>query len=279
MPRRDDDLLDTLSIFPENDHSRLRAEPTAKVTRKSSSEAAGSRQHMYLFILWTAVVLLVACSGYFHYLNTRQSELNQKLQQRLESLETQLGMTTSSATQASQSLGDKVAELDTRLKATDGEIRKLWSITNDKNKKILDGHSSKLDEIAKQMTSIQNAVGDMKKSSDQTDKAISETARKAESIEKIANAASKSIGEINSAIKELQQKIAQSEPLVREANQQAVMAQEQSEQMQAKISELGKRVSAQDETLKSIDTFRRSVNVDLNKLKQQTMGSTTLQQP
>ncbi len=282
MPRRDDDLFDTMSIVPDSDGRSPRPEAQKSVPARASRNStapSGAGTNSNSVILGAVTLLLASACGYFYYQNALQQELNAKLQQRLETLESQLGMTTSTATQTSQSLGQKVIDLDVRIKSADTEIRKLWTINNEKNKKILDGHDSKLADHEKALSSLQTNINEMKKTTALTEKSLGDIARTANASEQAVTDANKTISEIRSAVGTLQQRISQGDPLLREASQQAAMAQEQTEQLQSKVDSLSKRVTDHDETLKSIDTFRRSVNSDLGKLKQQSIGTPTLQQP
>ncbi|MEZ5435322.1 MAG: hypothetical protein R3E67_01490 [Pseudomonadales bacterium] len=54
------------------------------------------------------------------------------------------------------------------------------------------------------------------------------------------------------------------------------MALEQNDQLQKKLDALNKRLADQEETLRSVDSFRRSVNSDLNKLKQDRAQSNAI---
>jgi chromosome segregation ATPase len=282
MPRRDDDLFDTMSIVPDSDGRTPRPEAQksapARASRNSTA-SSGTGANTNTVIFGTVALLLAGVCGYFHYQNTLQQELNAKLQQRLETLESQLGMTTSTATQTSQSLGQKVVDLDVRIKSADTEIRKLWAINNDKNKKILDGHDSRLGDHDKALSSLQTNISELKKSVALTEKSLGDVTRTANTSEQAVTDATRTISEMRSAVGTLQQRISQGDPLLREASQQAAMAQEQTEQLQSKVDSLSKRVSDHDETLKSVDTFRRSVNNDIGKLKQQSIGAPPLQQP
>lgn len=275
MPRRDDDLFDTFSIVPDTDSRAIHPDNPARPTppRRSSNSTAPSptggviRQILLSIVL---IALATAC-GYFHYQQTRQLELNAKLQKRLESLESQLGLTTAAGTPPAEPLGDRVKDLDERMKSADGEIRKLWGVTNDKNRKALESHDSKIAELDKTLASVQASLTEMKKSVAQTEKTATEANRAAaESNQAVADTA-RGLTEMRSSVGTLQQRIAQGDPLVREASQQAAMAQEQNEQLQSRMEGLARKVSEHDESIRSIDTFRRSVSNDLGKLKQQSI--------
>lgn len=256
MPRRDDDHFDAHSIVPDtDDRAGHIAKPRATVSPRSNKSGSSAAP---AFIKQAATVLmfiaLTAACGLLHYRNTQQQEANAKLQTRLETLESQLGVTVSAASHTSETLGEKVKSLDGRLATANTEIAKLWAV-NDKNRKVLDDHE-------KTLAPLQASVTDVKKSLVDTSKAATEAKQTADS-------ASRTAAELGGSVSALQQRVSQGDPLAREASQQATMAQEQTERLQAKVDTLNKKVSDHDESIRSIDNFRRSVNSDLGKLKQE----------
>ncbi len=274
MSRRDDDLLDIPSIVPDTE-GRSSRETTPRSAPKPSARSSNSTapsnglvRQMLLIFMFSALSL---CCALLYYQNAQQSVLNDQLQKRLSSLESQLGVNTAVNASNGETLGEKVKQLDDNLKAADDEIRKLWGVTNDKNKKSLESHETRIAEHEKSLTTLQGIVGEMKKSVAQTEKSLSETSRVAAESNKAASDATQAISEMRSAVGALQQRVAQGDPQVREASQQAAMAQEQGEQLQVKLDTLSKRVTEHEESLRSIDSFRRSVNSDLGKLKGQSL--------
>jgi chromosome segregation ATPase len=215
----------------------------------------------------SAIIGLVFACAFFYYENARQKVLNEQLQNRLGIIETQLGVS-NNAGNTSESIANKVEDINKDLKNTNDEIRKLWNITNDKNKKMLDIHEAKIVEQGKSIDSLQGTTTELKKISAQTEKSTGEASRLAAESNQTANEAAKALADMRSSVGTIQQRLAQGDPQVREALQQATMAQEQSEQLQTKIDALTKRTSEHEDSLRSIDSFRRSVSNDVSKLKQ-----------
>ncbi|MBP8030763.1 MAG: hypothetical protein KAY78_06295 [Pseudomonadales bacterium] len=266
MPRRDDDLFDTQSIVPDtDDRAGHIVTPRSAPSPRSSNKPAGEPSFLKQVVVTAMLLALTAACGLFHYRNTQQQDVNAKLQMRLEALESQLGVTASTATHTSETLGEKVKSLEGRLTTTNSEISKLWGVTNDKTRKTLEEHE-------KSLTALQLNIADIKKSAAQIEKSASDASRTATDSKLSADNAARGISEINGSVAALQQKIAQGDPAAREAVQQATMAQEQTEQLQVKLDALNKKVSDHDESIRSIDSFRRSVNNDLGKLKQELIG-------
>lgn len=263
MPRRDDDHFDAHSIVPDTDDRaghivKHRATPSPHSNNSGSVTAPSlAKQAATVFMF---IALTVAC-GLLHYRNTQQQEANAKLQTRLEALESQLGVTVSAASHTSETLGEKVKSLDGRLATANTEITKLWAVTNDKTRKSLDEHE-------KALATLQASVADVKKSA-------GDASRVAAEAKQTADSTNRTVTELGGSLVTLQQRVAQGDPLVREASQQATMAQDQIERLQAKLDALNKKVSDHDDSIRSIDNFRRSVNSDLGKLKQEHIGPAT----
>lgn len=262
MPRRDDDHFDVHSIVPDTDDRaghvvKPRATPSPRSNNADSNAATSFIKQAATVLMFIA---LTATCGLLHYRNTQQQEANTKLQTRLEALESQLGVTVSAASQTSETLGEKVKSLDGRLATTNTEITKLWAV-NDRTKKSLDEHE-------KALATLQAAVTDARKS-------IGDASKVATEARQTTDSTNRTVAELSGSVSALQQRIAQGDPLVREASQQATMAQEQTERLQAKVEALGKKISDHDDSIRSIDNFRRSVNSDLGKLKQERIDPTT----
>ncbi|HRF88216.1 MAG TPA: hypothetical protein PK244_06405 [Pseudomonadales bacterium] len=264
MSRREDDIFDNATIIPDTEDRLTRATPPkpatpARRTEKKNTPAT-SHGKSVLVLLAFAVMLIIA--GFLHYRITQQIDANNKLQARTEALESQLGISISDSKKSGDTMEDKIKKLDARLSAVSDDIAKLNSAINDKTKKTLDAHD-------KSLASLQTNISDIKKLVAQIEKLGSDGKQSAER----ANTA---VTEVNNALSALQQRVAQGDPAARDAGRQATMALEQNDQLQKKLDALNKRTADQEETLRSIDSFRRSVNSDLNKLKQDRAQSNAI---
>jgi chromosome segregation ATPase len=277
MPRRNDDLLDTPSIVPDTDaRSTQRSSASTRPTtpRSSNSTAPSASAGMLRQLLLIGMLLgLGATCAFLYFQNQQQLGLNQQLQNRLTTVESQLGLSAPANTAGGETLGSKVKSLDDNLKTANDEIRKLWAVTNDKNIKLLENHTAQLTSQDKTLTTLQSTVTEMKKSVAMVEKTAGEANRQAIESNKAISSTGPVIAEMRTSLGALQQRIAQGDPAAREASQQAAIAQEQAEELQKKLDGLSKRVTDHDDAIKSIDTFRRSVNSDLGKLKQPNTNS------
>ena len=264
MSRREDDIFDNTAIIPDTEDRLTRATPPkpATPTRRAEKKNTPATSHgkSALVLLAFAVMLIIA--GFLHYRITQQIDANNKLQARTEALESQLGISISDSKKSGDTMEDKIKKLDARLTTAHNDITQLTATLNDKTKKTLDAHD-------KSITNLQSNVSDIKKSVAQNEKLGSDSKQSAER----ANTA---ITELNNTLSTLQQRVAQGDPAARDAGRQATMALEQNDQLQKKLEALNKRLADQEETLRSVDSFRRSVNSDLNKLKQDRAQSNAI---
>lgn len=275
MSRREDDIFDSTAIIPDTEDRLARAASpkpaaTARNAEKKPSATRSNtsgRGQSILTLLAFAVLLVIA--GFLHYRITQQMDANHQLQVRLEALESQLGITITDSKQAGDTMDDKIKKLDARLSAANTDITKLSAALNDKTKKTLDAQE-------KSIANLQATIADLKKSLAQNDKQNNDTAKLASDGKQTAERANTAATELSNAVTALQQRVAQGDPAARDAGRQATMALEQNDQLQKKLDAINKRVADQEETLRSIDSFRRSVNSDLNKLKQDRAQNTAL---
>lgn len=273
MSRRPDDLSDIPSIVPDTDaRSTARVKPSPRPTTPRSSNSTAPSPASGLLrqgLLFLTITGLGAACAHFYLQGVKQAALNEQLSNRLVTIESQVGVANDASDQPTQgeTLGSKVKSLETSLTAAQDEIRKLWGISNDKNRKQLESHDTRLAELQKNLDNIQSSLADTRKQLSNQEKLMADTSRAAKDSQATSASLAQSVAEMRTQIGNLQQRIAQGDPAAREASQQAALAQEQAEQLQAKLEELSRRVAEHDDNLRGIDTFRRSVNSDLNKLK------------
>lgn len=273
MSRRPDDLSDIPSIVPDTDgRSPSRAKPAPRPTLgRSSNSTAPSPTSGFLrqAIQILVIAVLVAATVHFYLEGAKQATLNEQLTNRLVTVESQLGVANAASDQpvAGETLGSKVKSLEISVSSAQDEIRKLWGIANDKNRKQLETHENRLAELQKKLDSIQTSLTDARKQLSDQEKNIADAGKIAKDAQAANTGIIQSLSDMRTSVGNLQQRVAQGDPAAREASQQAALAQEQSEQLQSKIDALTRTVAEHEDTLRSIDTFRRSVNSDLNKLK------------
>lgn len=127
-------------------------------TRKPAGKSSGGGGSGRGFMLGIGLLVVAGAAGAGWY---QQEQRIQMLEGQLEEadywarqsklalarFEGELSETGESLQEKGQSIEDRLAGQDERLDTADSEIRKLWGVTNDRNRKRLDDHESKLESL------------------------------------------------------------------------------------------------------------------------------------
>src|SRR5690554_208403 len=120
-------------------------------------------------MVWVLLILVAAMAGAGWYV---QEQRIQALEGQLEEadywarqsklaiarFEGELSETGESLQERGASLEEKIAANDKRLESANGEIRKLWAIANERNKKRLDEHQQRLAALDEKLTGTAGSV-------------------------------------------------------------------------------------------------------------------------
>jgi len=191
-------------------------------TKNGDSHINKSSSGLFLGIVFVLLLIgILALSLWVSELSKTSNSVNSKVESRLLILEEQLQLADSTSTEF-------LSDINTQLQFLDKEIRKLWDLSNKRNKvniskltKDVSKHTEALKEIAATQTN------------DQTN------------INSIKNEAQK----LRSAIDELSQ-----------ANKENLNAQN-------KIAELNKSILLLEETVQAFDAYRRQNNEMLQEMQ------------
>ena len=191
-------------------------------TKDGDSNLNKSSSGLFLGIVFVLLLIgILALSLWVSELAKASSNVNSKVESRLSILEEQLQLADSTSTEF-------LSDINTQLQFLDKEIRKLWDLSNKRNKvniakltQDISKHSSALKEIA------------MTQTNDQTN------------INAIKNESQK----LRVALDELSQ-----------ANKENLSAQN-------KINELNKSVLLLEETVQAFDAYRRQNNEMLQEMQ------------
>lgn len=222
---------------PINGNRRAsRDEPSApEVVTKSSS--------------WTGLILLLALAalGLAGFAFVQLMEAQKQLisaDNRLLELEKRLELT---GDEANQSL----TALSAKLKWADDEIRKLWGVSNDRNRKAIDANKANIDALIKELRTVKASATSAKQLADSHAKALSKLQADSSSARELAQQAVTDAEVIQAELSAIATQAARSEKAV--ANLQTGLVN---------------RVKANEEAIRAIDAYRQSVNRDLQMLKQ-----------
>lgn len=135
-------------------------------------------------LLWLLVVVVAAAAGAGWY---SQEQRVQALESQLEEadywarqsklalarFEGELSETGENLQERGESLEDKIAAQEKRLDAADSEIRKLWAVANERNKKRLDEHQERLAALESGLAENDKAIGAVEASVEQARQSLS----------------------------------------------------------------------------------------------------------
>lgn len=197
---------------------------TIKISATKNGDSYINKSSSGLFLGIVFVLLLIgilALSLWVSDLSKTSNSVNSKVESRLLILEEQLQLADSTSTEF-------LSDINTQLQFLDKEIRKLWDLSNKRNKvniskltKDVSKHTEALKEIAATQTNDQTNINSIKNESQK----------------------------LRSAIDELSQ-----------ANKENLNAQN-------KIAELNKSILLLEETVQAFDAYRRQNNEMLQEMQ------------
>jgi septal ring factor EnvC (AmiA/AmiB activator) len=191
-------------------------------TKDGDSNLNKSSSGLFLGIVFVLLLIgILALSLWVSELSKASSNVNSKVESRLSILEEQLQLADSTSTEF-------LSDINTQLQFLDKEIRKLWDLSNKRNKVNI---AKLTQDISKHSTALKEIA--MTQTNDQTN------------INTIKNESKK----LRVAIDELSQ-----------ANKENLSAQN-------KINELNKSVLLLEETVQAFDAYRRQNNEMLQEMQ------------
>lgn len=234
-------------IKPERDEianhqTRVSARRETPPPSRGASPRASSKASPLAAIALLFGLVAAAVAGFgIWQLQEAQKQLVSS-EARIAELEARLNLTNSESSESVTAILEK-------LKWADSEIRKLWGVSNDTNRKAIQANKENiaaLDKVAKQ------AAADAK----------------------TAKQASDGLQTTLSSIKNLS---SEQQLVLTKLSDDIDMAQEQVKKLQDTYSQvdtlakrLDSRMSTTEDAIKAIDAFRRSANADIQSLKQQS---------
>ena len=191
-------------------------------TKDGDSNLNKSSSGLFLGIVFVLLLIgILALSLWVSELSKASSNVNSKVESRLSILEEQLQLADSTSTEF-------LSDINTQLQFLDKEIRKLWDLSNKRNKVNI---AKLTQDISKHSTALKEIA--MTQTNDQTN------------INTIKNESQK----LRVALDELSQ-----------ANKENLSAQN-------KINELNKSVLLLEETVQAFDAYRRQNNEMLQEMQ------------
>jgi len=247
MTDRDFNRLDP--IVPESDERIGRDEgrvgrPTKE--RKKIAPGGPSRSDGGIGWFWK-VLLLVLLLGFggLGYLLVQETERRALLQSRFNELETKIVSTDESFNQSGVVLSVKLKNQEETLDKHWSEIKKLWGVSNDRNRKQIESHEKTIKGLQASMAARKKEVASLTGKLTKTGK----------SVNTMASASLASKLEVNDMVNRSQELVDQLNSLEKS--------------LKTSQQDLNTRVASNEDAINAIDVYRRQVNRDIQQIKQQ----------
>ena len=173
---------------------------------------------------------------------------------RIDQLEARLASTDTTITQSEVLLAGKLKSMDQQIDGNKGEIRKLWALAGDTQRKALEQAKATNDQQNATLKNLQEMVTEHSRSLETQQNALNQFGATAKNSETSAREAvqrmeimSEGVGSLEAEVKTLKQKQAQQD------------------------SEYNRRTTALEDTAKSTDVFRRNTQEELRKMRDELM--------
>lgn len=240
MTDRHEPTISTLPVDREDGRTRVRGAgaPPPPPPPVSSRPVVKSSKTGIFGLLLALVALAVAGYTYSQLQQSRtalvQSEqTRQQLDERVRSLEQKLDVAGSESTQS-------LAALQANVRENASEIRKLWGVSNDRNKKAIEELKTTTAAMQKQLGTLDQGL-------------------------------QKRIGEVTADLKVLEDLIQGQQGAVSRADRFVTEQRQALESLTSKLngidSDLRRRVANNEEAIKSVDAFRAQVTQELMRLR------------
>ncbi|PJE80780.1 Chromosome partition protein Smc [invertebrate metagenome] len=232
------------SLSAEDSSARRRAgnartvhRPPTKKKDRSHTSSSGTRLGWLMLLL--LIVLGSVGSWQFYTLNHQIADQDTRLDQAVANLESVTGALSATGKTLNQSDSDTKSE----LKVINSEIRKLWDVSNKRNRRWIEENQDTVEKLEQQITGttrqIASAVNDLK----QVKSVILDNKKLAQQVKNIGAEQLSSVARLESLVRQLTQ-------------------------IRQQMTEVNKQLASQKEAVKSIDAFRLQVNRKLQQLEQ-----------
>ena len=204
------------------------------------------------------VLLLILGLGGLGYFFVEQTEQFSTLQSRFNELEAKIVSTDESLNESGTALAVELKDQGTTLDKHWSEIKKLWGVSNDRNRKKIEAQEKTL---ASQSKNVKNLQGSMSARKKEISSLIGKLDKASKSLDTVVNSSLAAKLEMNDLVGQSQQATDKMNNLEKNFD---VLKQN-----------LNARVAGNEEAINAIDAYRLQVNRDIQLLKQQLSNSTS----
>ena len=234
--------------------SRASASKKGRSRPDSSHPAPKSGMWFWKFL----VLLLIIGLGGPGYFFVEQTERLSTLQGRFNELEAKIVSTDESLNESGTALAIKLKDQGTTLDKHWSEIKKLWGVSNDRNRKNIEAQEKIL---ATQSKTIKNLQGSMSARKKEVSSLTGKLDKTSKSLDTVVNSSLAAKLEMNDLVGQSQQVTDKMNKLEKS--------------LDGLKQNLNARVADNEEAINAIDAYRLQVNRDIQLLKQQLSNSAT----
>jgi chromosome segregation ATPase len=246
MERREPTLSSSSTPIPDRDETPVRRAATESRARPSPNYPPPSTSSTSPLAIIALLIALggVGLGGYFGWQLTQAQTQLAAADARILELENRLS---ASSDESSQSL----TQVDAKLRWADSEIRKLWGVAHDTNRKAIAANTEKIGELSKDMAAVKKDTAAAKTAASglQSQLASSKTAMDA-AIAKVDGAVSNTAA-LSKRLQDLTEQL------------------DRTEAQLASLRGIEQKVRTNEEAIAAIDAYRRTINRDILAIKQQ----------
>ena len=244
--------------------------PTPRRSAPPARRDGGGSGGWIILTLVLAVTLALACTYFYREISRLQGQMESSMgmsSEQLENLQARLSATDESLDQSSGELRDTLSELSKAIDTNGSEIRKLWDVSNKRNK-------GWIEENRKQIKANEDAVTALEKTTAGYDQSIKQARDRLAELQKQVDSAVRAVNDSSSQwrtqINQLETQVDVVVDTVRQLEQQN-QTQKQAlarlQNNQAGTDQLNQRLSDIEDAITAFDQYRLQVNNRLDRLE------------
>lgn len=226
--------------------------PTRQRTAPASA-ASGPSHWMWATVL-LGILVVVMSAWFYKQITVLQSQMENELSDSTE----QLGNLASQLSATDESLNQSSEEITDTLSLHDSEIRKLWAVSNERNKDWIQANQQAVSSLTSGQDRLNQSIAGLRSELEQLDASVSQDSRARSQMQT-------QIDLMNEAVRQAESRVAEQarvvDSLAAIQGQLETLAQLQSgEGLDGRLMEIEAAINA-------FDAYRRQVNVRLDKLE------------
>ncbi len=250
MPSKDDDNLDPVpsmsatrgerasSAQARKATSRPAAGPTAKKAEKSSGGLLPS----------IALAGVVVLAGAFIWQNMQLSKALEDANQQRQQAEQRIAALEELLSSSNDEMGENAAAVAAKLKWADSEIRKLWGVAHDRNRKAIASNKDRIANTEARLKKLNSQVSATSKTASALDASVKKNTTNAREAIQRLGLAQETLNDVESSISAINNRLRKLE------SSQASGANKA-------------EIAALKESVDSLEKWRLSTNRELNSLR------------